>query len=94
MAGSDLINEVNMLTNQQERRKRTLTDEDISAIAEAFHERHQCQFTASEVATIREMLDRIGEAKSAIWKGFLLLMFGVLCAVAVLSYSHKIKLLP
>lgn len=76
-----------------ERRKRILTDEDIDLLAEKLREQHSCQFNPSEVATIREMLDRISEAKSAMWKGFLLLMFGVVCAVAIISYQHKIPLI-
>lgn len=76
---------------QTERRERTLTDKDLELLAESMRGNH-CQFTPAEVSTIREMLDRISETKSVLWKGFLKLVFLVIVVVAALSISHKLPI--
>lgn len=75
-----------------ERRQRVLTDDDIKALAEAIKPDTHCQFKPDEVSTIRDVLKRMDEAKSVIWKGFLYVIFVALVAIGLLSYSHKLKL--
>lgn len=79
------------MTLLAERRERTLTDKDLELLAEAMKGSH-CQFTPAEVSTIREMLDRIAETKSVLWKGFLSVLFLIAVAVAILSVSHNLKI--
>lgn len=81
-----------MTQPEQERRERTLTDKDLELLSEAIQGNH-CQFTPAEVSTIREMLDRIAETKSVLWKGFLSVLFLAAVIVAVLATTHNIKII-
>lgn len=79
------------MTEHIERRERTLTDKDLEMLADAMKNNH-CQFTPAEVSTIREMLDRIAETKSVIWKGFLSILFLAIVIAAIMACSHNLKI--
>lgn len=46
--------------------KRTLTDADVNAIAEAIATRHPCQFTSEEVVMVRRWLGKIDRIATAV----------------------------
>jgi hypothetical protein len=53
-----------------ERRRRTLTDEDIAAISAALRNDHcACSFTDEEVQAIRGMVELMKETRSYVLKG-------------------------
>lgn len=79
------------MTETTERRERTLTDKDLDLLSERMQSNH-CQFTPAEVSTIREMLDRIAETKSVVWKGFLSILFVVCVIAAIMACSHNLKI--
>lgn len=53
-----------------ERRRRTLTDEDIAAISAALRNDHcACSFTDEEVQAIRSLVELMKETRSYVLKG-------------------------
>lgn len=46
--------------------KRTLTDEDVTAIADAISHRHPCQFTSEEVVMVRRWLGKIDKLATTV----------------------------
>jgi hypothetical protein len=71
--------------------KRTLTDEDIKAIADAVQINHDCTFTEDDSHDIRTLLKIYRESTSAIRRGFIALVLLGTLALFILGASFKFK---
>ena len=68
-----------------ERRRRTLTDEDIAAISAALRNDHcACSFTDSEVTAIRGLVELMKETRSYVLKGVVsIFVIGIFTILAI-----------
>lgn len=70
----------------QERRKRTLTDEDIELLRNEFTCHNKCSFTQEEVLFVRDWLETMKTAKSEVVKFIvkgIIYAIGITCAAVV-----------
>lgn len=71
---------------------RNLTDADITAIAEAVRQNHDCTFNDDDRHDIRTLLKIYRESTSAIRRGFIALVLLGAIALFILGASFKFKM--
>ena len=75
-----------------ERRRRTLTDEDIAAISAALRQDHcACSFTDEEVQAIRGLVELMKETRSYILKGVISVFVVGVFTILALGFKQWAK---
>lgn len=75
-----------------ERRRRTLTDDDIAAITSALRQDHcACSFTDEEVQAIRGLVDMMKETRSYILKGIITVLVSGLFIILALGMKQWVN---
>ena len=81
-----------MSDNYPDRRRRVLTDEDITAIADALRQgRCDCSFTDEEVQAIRNLVELIKETRSYILKGVISIFVVGVFTIMVIGFKQWAK---
>ena len=76
------------MTQEHERRRRTLTDEDLEAISEKMR-CHSCSFSPEEVQFVKDWLDTAKTAKSEVVKWLVRMILIVIGLIAGIQVAIK-----